>query len=573
MFGLIKNMRLANKIITVALFLIISFSILIGAYIIPVTTNALETRAKEKLRNIVEASYTIVEYNYDQYQKGIISEAEAKKRSEEQLRNLRYNKEDYVWINDYKATMLMHPFKPEMVRQDLTNYADPNGLKIFVAFVDMVKQKGEGDVAYEWPKPGLDKPQPKMSYVKGFEPWQWIIGTGIYVDDIANMKKDLAIRIMIVVFLVITISFILLMFLIIRPLNKSIKNMFRQLDELSHYNFSHLLAVEQKDELGIIALAVNDMITNIKELITDMRQTSLTVADQSNKTMIASREMSEVSEQVAITINELAEGACEQAESTEKGSKKINEIAIGLNRIALDMNNSEKIAVKAKETISIGEKLVHDQGIKMAENKEVSIKVSRAIADLVTKSKDIGQIVQVIKDIANQTNLLSLNAAIEAARAGEQGRGFSVVADEVRKLAEQANLSATSIIKIIKEVQMGVENAVVEIDRTNIVVAEQEKGLVNIAEAFENFSNLVESIKSNVEAVSEATKTLSENARISGDAIHDMASIAQESAAGTEEVAASVEEQTATIHDISSFAEGLAKLANELQLKIEKFVI
>ena len=111
-------------------------------------------------------------------------EADAQKRAMARLAALRYGSNDYFWINDMLPRMVMHPIKPEMVGNDLSNYKDPNGKFLFVDFVEAVKKDGSGFVPYEWPKPGFDKPQPKLSYVVGFAPWNWVIGTGVYIDDL-----------------------------------------------------------------------------------------------------------------------------------------------------------------------------------------------------------------------------------------------------------------------------------------------------------------------------------------------------------------------------------------------------
>lgn len=237
------------------------------------------------------------------------------------------------------------------------------------------------------------------------------------------------------------------------------------------------------------------------------------------------------------------------------------------------MSQSEILTEKASIAVDRGAGLVKEQENKMMENKKVYQKISLAVLDLAVKSKEISQVVGVIKSIADQTNLLALNAAIEAARAGEHGRGFAVVADEVRKLAEQASLSGTKIIDIVKEVQLGVDNTIAEMDMATGVVEEQEQSLAKIVEIFSQIADVVDTTRNNIKSVAKKTQVLSQDAMVAGDAMSDIASIAEETAAGTQEVAALTEEEAATIHEISGRTKELAKLADELQTAIEKFIV
>lgn len=138
-----------------------------------------------KTRHVVETATTTVQFFYDLHQKGELSEQEAKLLAIAALKGLRYGENDYFWINDMGPVMVMHPFKPELDGKDLSNSQDPNGKRLFVEFVKTVRREGAGFVDYLWPKPGFSDPVPKISYVKGFSPWGWVIGSGIYLDDVA----------------------------------------------------------------------------------------------------------------------------------------------------------------------------------------------------------------------------------------------------------------------------------------------------------------------------------------------------------------------------------------------------
>lgn len=331
--------------------------------------------------------------------------------------------------------------------------------------------------------------------------------------------------------------------------------------------------IRSKDEIRELGRAFSSMVQKLRDIIVNVNDASQELVASSEELAASSEEVYKVSEQIAVTVSELARGASEQAVSSEKGNGKILNTVEGLARIAEGMSSSEKIMQQVRETVKTGEESVRYQEQKVKENNETSQEVAAAISELSDKSQEIGQILDVIRSISEQTNLLALNAAIEAARAGEAGKGFSVVADEIRKLAEQSNTSVKQIDTIIREVQSGVNSAVLKMDKSKAVADEQSESLASTVAAFDNIANVVETINSNIIMVSKMSQDLSRNAVEAGDEITGIASVAQQNAASTQEVAASTEEQTSTIHQITEAAEGLSQLALQLQNSIRLFKV
>ena len=136
------------------------------------------------MRQTVELAHALIAYHHDEAKRGVYSMEEAQVRAKAALKPLRYSGSEYFWINDMQPRMVMHPIKPELDGKDLSQTKDPNGKALFVAFVDTVKANGSGFVEYMWPKPGADQPAQKLSYVKGFEPWGWVVGSGVYIDNV-----------------------------------------------------------------------------------------------------------------------------------------------------------------------------------------------------------------------------------------------------------------------------------------------------------------------------------------------------------------------------------------------------
>lgn len=404
--------------------------------------------------------------------------------------------------------------------------------------------------------------------VKGTIIGIWFVG--VAKSEVTKSINTLEMNILIVAASTLIIGILLIAFFtngIVKSVNKIVK----VIESIAAGDFKSKVNIKSKDEIGIIAKNVNVMIDNVGSLLHDIKEASLTVASSSEQVMASSDEISKVAEQVASAIDEVARGATEQASTTDNGNQQIQGIIKGLEKIAKDMNSSSELAHKAKSVVKAGGRSVEEQETKMNENKQSSLSASTAIVDLSSKSTEIGQILEVINGIAEQTNLLALNAAIEAARAGDHGKGFSVVADEIRKLAEQSGKSVNRIEIIIEEIQAGINKAVSEIGKAKDSVDSQSNALQNTVKSFSEIRDVVELIAQNVESVTDESNTLCHNAFIAGDAINEIASIAEETAAGSQEVSASTEEQTSIIHQISGSAENLAKLASELQQKVEKF--
>lgn len=571
--NIFKNFRLTTKIIFIILFLTLSFSSLVAFYIIPVIAHTLESDAEIKLKNLTETSYKIIEFYYDQSKKGVYSESQAKELAKEAISNLRYNGQEYFWINDYTPTMIMHPTTPKLNGQNLSTIKDPDGLAIFIEFAKVAKEKKEGLVKYQWPKPNSDQSEPKFSYVKGFEPWQWIVGTGIYVGDLAEIRNNIVWKVILSVLAVITIALILVSVFILAPLNKTLQRILAYLEELSHYNFSKDINLSQKDELGIIADSFSYVVKNVRDLIKDTKGLGEIVVDESNKMITATEEITTASERTAITITELAGGANEQAKATINSTKTLQGMVQHLDAINSDIKDSGALAYQATESVRIGSDLVKDQGNKIANNKTVYNQIGTSISSLADKSKEIGEIVLVIQGIAGQTNLLALNAAIEAARAGEHGRGFAVVAEEVRKLAEQVALSGSKVINIVNEVETGINTTSSHMVLANKAVEEEEQSLKRIVDFFQEISEAIENIQQKIEAISINSNTIHNEAQSATDEIAQIATIAKQSAQGTEDVAALSEETTATIQEVNERVKNLANCADQLQKSIEKFKV
>lgn len=180
-----KNRSFRYKTLALLIGAMIPLWAIVLFYVLPLVRDSMYADRRAAIRSTVDIATKVLETYHEQFQNNILSEDEAKKQALAAVAKLRYSGNEYFWINDLHPTMLMHPFKPELDGKDLSDFKDPNGFRLFVAFADKAKTvEGEGFVPYLWPKPGSPKPEPKISFVRNFKAWQWVIGSGVYVDDV-----------------------------------------------------------------------------------------------------------------------------------------------------------------------------------------------------------------------------------------------------------------------------------------------------------------------------------------------------------------------------------------------------
>lgn len=330
---------------------------------------------------------------------------------------------------------------------------------------------------------------------------------------------------------------------------------------------------KRKDEIGQLSKAFSTMSENILKLILDIKEGAQAVASNSQQFLDAASGVESASEQIAVTVSELAKGISEQAETTQNGNTAVSGIIQSLEKISGHMAKSEDMCAGTLKLVNSSMEMVKYQMVKMEESKKAAVHVSSAVNMLNDKSGQISDIVEAIVGIADQTNLLALNAAIEAARAGEHGKGFAVVADEVRKLAEQSARSTEKINALVRDIQNEVNSVSIQMNNTVVIVEEQEKSVDETVRIFESIAESVYNVDKNITEVANDTEMLTTEASNVVALIENLAGISQESAAGTEEVSASTEENAAAIQKVAYAADELNKIVSDLMQSIARFRI
>jgi len=356
-----------------------------------------------------------------------------------------------------------------------------------------------------------------------------------------------------------------------RAISHSIDELTSVAFRISKGDFTQKIDTENSVAIGELGHAFNSMIDKLRDILTETSSITKHVAESSRSIFDKNNNVKLAMEQVATSANELASGANEIADDVTDMSGSIHEIE---TKVAAYASSTKEMNTRSEQTLKLvnkGRDALEVQSEGMKRNVEATNKVSETIEELARKAQGISAITKTISDLAEQTNLLSLNASIEAARAGEHGRGFAVVAQEVRKLAEESTSSTKEVFNLVKSIDEGIKQTISNMKINEEVVVMQTE---RIRESELVFNEIVESVRFITEQIfvfSQESDAMLESARKISDAIGNISAITEQSAAGTEEVSASMNEQIDSVEAVVQETERMLAMATQLQRTIQVF--
>lgn len=538
-FSIFQRFSLLIAIVVLGL-IVLSISSLTNQY------NALKNEQYLKTQNVVETAHSIIEHFHDLEQNNSLTQQQAKTQALETIKALRYDSTNYFWINDYQPTMIMHPIKPALDNKDLSNNKDPDGKALFVEMANIVKRDGEGFIPYKWPKPGKDQPVEKVAFVKGFSQWQWIIGSGVYLDSIDEAFSQQR-NLIIVSAIIMIIAVILLSYFIGKSIlipTRLAADMMKDISQ-GEGDLTRTLNESGNDEISELSRSFNLFVLKIRESLVHVSQSAngvskhAQIVDESSKTSHSFIEL--------------------QNDSSTQVAAAMEQMTHQIHDVSRNAEAAEQAAKDAAQNASTGKNVVA-QTITAIETLSSNIEtVSRVTEDLANESHNIGSVLDVIRSISEQTNLLALNAAIEAARAGEHGRGFAVVADEVRTLASRTGQSTDEIQTMITKLQEGAKAAVEAVKSSQALSVSTVEQASSANTSLNEIERLVSIITEMNSQIARATEQQTQAADEVNLRINELSQSTEQSLNNTKQL-------TDASDNLKQSSEGLSSVVNRFKL-------
>ena len=516
---------LAGKVFATAMIPVLLFLLAIGLYMLPTVHDLLLESKKEGIRHVVEVAHTGVMGLVDDAKAGRLSQDEAQARAKALVNSIRFDGTNYVFLHGPNHTFLVLPVNKSLEGKP-SSEIPPATLAIVKALREASASPAGGFYDYPFSKPGKEGLFPKSAYAKRIPDWDWVIGAGVYLDDVDVITRKITYALLggalLVAVLVAVIS------------RRRSQAMVLPLKQLVHglrdSDLSKRIEVSSLDEIGEAAAAFNTYNGR-------MRETVQNISSYADRVASGSTELAATSQEMARAVHDIAK----VSEELKAAGEQVTQAMAGLN------GNVEAMGQRTRETGTQSLEAVQDT----EKGAEVGAAASKGMADIQEATSQVVQAVQVIQDIARQTNLLSLNAAIEAAKAGALGKGFAVVAEEVRKLAERSDASAREIAALI--------------EGNNKAVAQGRATVGQVVEALEAIRDHISEVaamSTQIEAASgEQAKASEEVAR----QVELGAEQAVQNASASIQLSSTVETNAGTTEILSRTAEGLVSVVSHFK--------
>ncbi|MDN0083909.1 methyl-accepting chemotaxis protein [Crenobacter sp. SG2305] len=486
------------------------------------------------IRNIVTTGYHALDYFHQQETSGRMTRDQAQAAAKDYLRGLRYGNNDYFNLFDYQVRSVMHPIHPEFEGKDQSHQKDTHGVPFVRLMVTSAANSAERSAfqSTEFPRPGSSAPVAKLQYLRGFDPWQWVIASGVYLDDVDRIFRE-----KLITFLLVSIAGLLAMAALTFFISRSLMQQLGGEPAYAAGLLQEVAAGNLAVDVKVARTGTASMLEALQTSLTSIRTIMTAIGTSAGKVAAHAQAISTSAQSVTH-----ASGT--QSDATKAVAAAVEQLSVSIEHISAISLDTEHDSARAVDLAKQGKSKAGEAAAAMQDISETIDTTVLRIDQLVARTDEIGSVAGVIKDIAAQTNLLALNAAIEAARAGEQGRGFAVVADEVRGLAERTANATVEIENMVKTIQVDTRTAV---------------GAIRTA---------VPLVASGVTLAEEAAQSLEEIHKGTGATlgrVRDVAAATREQSAASQEISRQIEQIASMADSTNKSVNSIAQAVNELE--------
>ena len=556
-------------------------------------TEAYESRLREdimtELKNETQVAMSICQVMYDRHLAGEMTMEEAQKEAADIIRELKYNDgAGYFWVDTSNGINVVLLGR-DTEGQSRWDSVDPNGTYFIQEMIKNGLQDGGGYTNLMFAKPNETEPLPKINYTAYFQPFDWVMGTGVWVDHIDTLKSEytreaskalsVSIRNSIIAMVVLLIIGIAIAVYMGKRITSPLILATSQMVRMSNNDFSdneemekvRRLPAREHNEIGQIAKSLDLMHTNIRDLMMKISDTTSYVASASEELSASASQSAKASEMVANSCTSVAQSCSGQITAVAGASTETKTFVNNMQEFQDAIGKTTEMIKNTNEAAKKGASDMTNATNMMGSIKDSVESTASVVEALGDQLKNIDTFVDTIAEIASQTNLLSLNASIEAARAGEMGKGFAVVASEISKLADQSNDAASKITELIEEIMKNSDEAVTAMRQGAQSVVDGTQTVNEAGNTFNNIVDMVYSISEQSERMSEIVNNLSDGTDTIAQNISKIEDMSANVADETQNVSAASQEQTASSHEVAEASDKLASNAQDLQDFVSKF--